>query len=223
MIRRRIRLSVLACVVVTGCAAQGSARWPNAYTLTASPAPTQGRLADHAQPFPFTLRLAAVTAPGWLSGRDMYYQLLYQNGSKITAYSRSRWVSAPPALVANIVQSALIDRQQWQAVIGPADDARTDLTLRLHLTSFQQAFSLPHRSVGILGVRATLIDERGGHVVSQREFDFRIPASSPDAQGGVEALSVATRDLAHSVAQWLAGVVSTWSASHAVSAAPDRR
>jgi cholesterol transport system auxiliary component len=82
------------------------------------------------------------------------------------------------------------------------------LNLRLELEEFSQLFDTPEHSTGLLRLRATLtqISPTGQQLIAQRSFTLQRPAPSPDAPGGVQALSEASEAVALEVGAWVAGV-----------------
>jgi cholesterol transport system auxiliary component len=196
-------IGLLVCLLAGGCATPApSVTWEHEYGLGPMPAATQP-----SQPARFgTLRIAALAAPGWLNSTDIYYRLLYEDPERVAAYSRARWVAPPPAMLAQLVQDALAGQGSWRAVIGPENPAQADYALRLHLLSFEQDFTAPKQSHGLLRLRAVLLNPSES-IVAQRTFRFREPAASADAQGGTDALSRASRACAAALGRWLSQAV----------------
>jgi cholesterol transport system auxiliary component len=79
------------------------------------------------------------------------------------------------------------------------------LTLRLDLDEFSQIFETPERSSALLRVRATLAQPVGGSekLVAQRNFVVQQPSPSPDAPGGVHALTAAADAVILEIDQWV--------------------
>ncbi|MBC7703147.1 MAG: membrane integrity-associated transporter subunit PqiC, partial [Rhodoferax sp.] len=66
-------------------------------------------------------------------------------------------------------------------------------------------FDAPGRSFGLVRLRATLVQglPGGDRLLGQRSFVVQRPAPSPDAAGGVHALTVATNTAVEEIEQWL--------------------
>ena len=77
--------------------------------------------------------------------------------------------------------------------------------LRIDLEEFSQVFNSPTDSVGLLRLRATLVEPTaaGEQLLGQRIFTVQKPAASADAAGGTRALAEATEQAAQELAQWL--------------------
>ena len=79
------------------------------------------------------------------------------------------------------------------------------LQLRLELQEFSHFFSAPDASVGLVRLRATLVDvtAAGEKLVAQRVIVTQRPATTLDAAGGVHALTAATDAAIEALDQWL--------------------
>ena len=66
-------------------------------------------------------------------------------------------------------------------------------------------FETPDRSVGLVRLRATLLETVNGRerLVAQRRFTVQRPAASADAPGGVRALTAASDVATDEIVQWL--------------------
>ena len=150
-----------------------------------------------------TLQIARIGASDWLNSRNIYYQFTYLKPAEISAYSKSRWLTPPPAMLQNLLVDALARGHVWKAVTSPASTAQTDYSLQVHLIEFRQVFSSLKHSQGMLVVRASLIKMNGDSVVAEKIFKIKVPAPSPNAQGGVIALNEASRHLIQAIGNWL--------------------
>jgi cholesterol transport system auxiliary component len=195
-------LILLVLLGVGGCAEAPSVV-PTRYTLTPRPQPRVSVSKDHSIRYPLTLRVEAIAAPQWLNSDDIYYQLIYADDDSIAAYSRSKWIAPPATLLGRLLQDRLADAHLWKAVIGPGSGANAELALRLRLDGFQQSFTAPKTSYGMLRADATLIDNRTAGVVAQTNFNLQVAAPTPDAAGGVDALNGASGKLLESISEWL--------------------
>ena len=77
--------------------------------------------------------------------------------------------------------------------------------LQLELHEFSQVFDAPGTSVGLVRVLATVASPGadGAPMLAQRSFIAQQPAPSPDAAGGVRALTAASDVVLSDIAQWL--------------------
>jgi cholesterol transport system auxiliary component len=78
----------------------------------------------------------------------------------------------------------------------------------VELEEFSQLFESPQTSSGVLRLRVTLT-QRGPALeglLAQRSFIARVSALTPDASGGVHALTTACDQIARDIEAWLAQV-----------------
>ena len=155
------------------------------------------------------LVLPDIEAAGALDGTPVLYRLAYSDDHQLRAYAQSRWSAPPPQLVRqrlreqigrerpvlSLDESAALDRQDVPAVY----------LLRLELEEFAHVFDAPGRSRGVLRMRATLLSPRSGgeQLLGQRSIAVEGEAPTPDASGGVRALTAATDAAAADIAAWL--------------------
>jgi len=156
-----------------------------------------------------TLALAEVEASARLEGTQVLYRLGYADGNELRPYGLARWSVAPVQLVHQRVNDTLSLRH---TVLSPRESAsmarsggRVPNTLRVTLEEFSQYFEAPASSVGLVRLRATLIQTQAGgdRVLAQRSFTAQRPAPTPDAAGGVKALAAATDAAVAELAAWV--------------------
>lgn len=155
------------------------------------------------------LVLPDIEASGALEGSPVLYRLAYSDDHQLRAYAQSRWSAPPPQLVRQRLREQL-GRQR--VVLGLDESAAIDrrsvgevYLLRLELEEFAQVFDTPQRSRGVVRLRATLLapTSSGEQLLGQRSIAVEGSAPTPDASGGVRALSAATDAAAADIAAWL--------------------
>jgi len=151
------------------------------------------------------LVLASVQAASALDTTAVLYRLAYSDAQQLRPYALARWSMPPAELLRQRLREQL---GQNRVVLNPADGvavASSALTLRVELDEFSQLFETPPQSVGLVRLRATVAKaERGGEtLLAQRSFVVQRPSVSPDAVGGVQALSAATQAAIDELDQWL--------------------
>ena len=147
------------------------------------------------------LVVAAVAAPAWMDNSDIHYRLAYQDAARPQAYSRSRWVMPPAALLGQRLRAS-IARANTAAVFVPADGMPADYTLRMELEEFSQVFDQADQSRAVVRLHASLIRNRG--VVAQQSFGIDKAAMKPNAEGGVRSLIAASDEAGELLIDWLA-------------------
>ena len=140
-----------------------------------------------------------VSAPTWMDGTAMYYRLAYRNAAVPLPYADSEWVMSPPALLTARLRSSAAAHADGEARAVGVHTA-TVYTLHSELLEFEQIFDAPDRSHGVLRLRVTL---EGEGMWRQRTFTIDRPAPTPNAAGGVTALTDCSDELARSLGEWV--------------------
>ena len=172
--------------------------------------------AQPAQPAAAQTPLASVvieeisTSGGALDNMAVLYRLGYVDAQELRPYSQSRWSMPPAQLVRQRLRDTLsLRRPVFNAREGLAlnrsQNPMLPLQLRLELQEFSHFFSAPDASVGLVRLRATLVDvtTAGEKLVAQRIVVAQKPAATADAPGGVRALTAATDAAIEELDQWL--------------------
>jgi len=157
------------------------------------------------------LIVGEIEASPALDSSAMLYRLSYANPQQLRPYTQARWSMPPAQLLRQRLRARL---GEHHALLNAGDSllssAKTTalLNLRLELEEFSQLFDTPEHSTGLLRLRATLtqISPTGQQLIAQRSFTLQRPAPSPDAPGGVQALTEASEAVALEVGAWVAGV-----------------
>lgn len=134
----------------------------------------------------------SVTGAVTVDSTAMRYRFLHTDPAKVMNYSRSRWVSAPAEVLRRRLELQLF----W-----PAGSPMNSCTVNLELQKFEQVFTGPDASKGVLAVRVDL-RQRGGRILDERYFIEEAVAPSADASGGVAALGMATDQLVKGLKEW---------------------
>lgn len=158
------------------------------------------------------LVLADVDAGGALEGSAVLYRLGYADDHQLRPYSQARWSAPPPQLVRQRLREQI---GRDRIVLNPGEGAalsrsggQVPRALRIELEEFSHYFRSPTESVGLLRLRATLLENTaaGEKLLAQRRVVVQRPAPTADAAGGVRALTAAVDAAADELVQWLAQV-----------------
>ena len=151
------------------------------------------------------LAVSPVQASRALDGTAVLYRLLYQDAQQPKPYAQARW-SMPPAEL--IEQKLRYRLGQGRSLLNTADNVQAGPDVRvlhMQLDEFSHNFETPQMSIGLLKLRATLTQPhtQGARLLAQRSFIVQQPSATPDAAGGVRALSAAVDVLATELEAWL--------------------
>ena len=157
------------------------------------------------------LAIDEITAAGGaLDNLAVLYRLRYQDAQQLRPYSQARWSTPPAQLVRQRLREQLGQRRSIFDARGSlalirGQGTALPLLLRMDLEEFSHVFSAPDVSVGLVRLRATLIEQTssGEKLLAQRSVSVQRPAPSADAPGGVKALTAATDAAIEEIDQWL--------------------
>ena len=179
------------------------------YDFGPGPLSTQPATRQAALP---ALALADISTPGGvLDNQAVLYRLAYADAQQLRPYSQARWSMPPAQLVRQRLRETLSrSRAVLTAGEGPALNRSANQgvlprVLQLELEEFSHLFESPGSSVGLIRLRATLVESTpsGGKLLAQRNITVQRPAPSADAAGGVRALTAATDAAIEEIASWL--------------------
>ena len=150
------------------------------------------------------------TSGGALDNQAVLYRLTYQNEQELRPYTFARWSMPPAQLVRQRLREQLGQRRnifdaRGGLALNRSQNAVLPLLLRLDLDEFSHVFTAPEVSVGLIRLRATLIEQAtsGEKLIAQRSVVVQRPAPSADAPGGVRALTAATDAAIEEIDLWL--------------------
>ncbi len=172
-------------------------------TLAPQPATRQASLPP--------LALDEISTPGGaLDNMAVLYRLGYADAQQLRPYSQARWSMPPAQLVRQRLREQLSQRRavfnaRDSVALNRSQNAVLPRLLRLELEEFSHLFTAPDASVGLIRLRATLLEvtPAGEKLVGQRDVVVQRPAASADAPGGVRALTAATDAAIEELEQWL--------------------
>ena len=184
--------ALLSVALLAACSAGGGTRGEVAH-FDFGPPPAAAPAARLAKP----LLVLDVAVPAALDTADLRYRLAYQDGARPHAYAGTRWAMPVSQLVTQRLRERLAAAG---SVLSPSDGVRASHSLRVELEEFAQVFDAPERSRAVLRARVTLLGNRA--LVAQRSFALERATASPDADGGVRALTALTDEWIGQVLEW---------------------
>lgn len=207
MTSRRIAAALaLSAVLLTGCASLiDKPERPVLYDM----GPLPVAVADAQAAVGVAVVLPDIEAAGALDQSLVLYRLAYADDRQLRAYALARWTAPPAQLLRQRLRQQL-GRERPVLSLDESAGLRRErdrplLVLRTELEDFAQVFDAPDRSRGVLRLRATLSvgDGNGERLLAQRSIAVEAAAASPDAAGGVRALTAAADVAARELGTWL--------------------
>jgi cholesterol transport system auxiliary component len=204
--RRARWLPVLALLAMAGCASVVD-KPQRATVYDFGPGPAASSTAAALAP----IVLSDIQASTALDSPAVLYRLAYANALELRPYAQARWSASPVQLVQQRLREVLGQRR---SVVGINENVALSrdqaplpapLLLRLELEEFSHVFASPSQSVGLIRLRATLLEysKSGDRLLGQRSLVLQRPAATADAAGGTQALASATDAAAQEIDQWL--------------------
>ena len=190
------RLLITSCLglLMAGC---GIGNVPPAPTLLDLGSPPNQTPVDIVSKAP--LGVAPVSAVGTLQSQKVVWRI-GQNGQP-NAYATVRWTATPAVMV----RERLFDRLSRQAPVLTVEVNAEMAQVRTNLLQFEQVFSADGQSSdGVITLQAVLV--ANNQVLDQFRVTRSVKAQDNTAEGGAQALRVATDEAVNQIAQWIAKV-----------------
>lgn len=208
---RALWVTATAALLLAGCAGFAPPARPLVYDFgpgatAVLPSNRMARLA--------TITLPEVDAPVALESTAVLYRLGYADAQQLRPYALARWTMLPGQLLRQRLREQLGLKR---TVLAPGEAGpvlpvtstqpfvQPPAIVRVELEEFSQLFEAPQTSVGLIRVRATVLQTgaNGTRTSAQQTFIVQRPAPTADAAGGVKALALATDALIEQLDAWL--------------------
>ncbi len=147
------------------------------------------------------IALAQLESTRALDTTRITYRLAYSDAQMPSVYAHARW-TMPPAQLLHQRLRAVLGHKHPIVFVG---EGYARMELRVELEEFSQVFDSPSQSHALVRVRATALapNNRGDRLLGQRSFEVRVPAPTPDAPGGVKALTQASEQISQEIDRWI--------------------
>lgn len=205
-------LVLAVLLTLTACGTPLQAARPAVYDFGPGPLSTLTAPAPANQAWSRPLIIGPIEATAALDSTAVQYRLAYTDAQQLKPYTKARWSMAPAELIRQRLRQQLSQRH---TLLNPGEGGLPGVgapnTLRVELEEFSQLFQAPATSTGLLRLRATLTltQANGATRVAQRSVIVQRPAPSPDAAGGVRALTAAADAAVQEIDEWLGRLVAT--------------
>ncbi len=134
--------------------------------------------------------IGRITAVDAVDHRRMRYRLDYQNPAQVHNYAQSRWSSSPAALLESKLRNMANATKQGRCA------------LQLEIEAFDQVFTSPDASSGVVSLHATLYAKQPRRNLYSHTIQTSATAPSADSKGGVAALDSASTQAIRQILQW---------------------
>jgi cholesterol transport system auxiliary component len=131
-------------------------------------------------------------------------KILYtKTANQREAYAYSRWSDTPNHMIEQFLVTLLNQNKLFKAVLPASSIANSDFILESNIEDFYQIFDNEKQSFAVVKISFFLIDQKDKKVIAKHSIKNRVPASSLDAKGGVEAFNNAVGQVGKKLTKWL--------------------
>ncbi|MEA3331800.1 MAG: ABC-type transport auxiliary lipoprotein family protein [Campylobacterota bacterium] len=168
--------------------------------ITKAPTSTQSSRACRDK----SLKIAQAFSSSSLMSQNMNYA---QGRTKQFAYSQAQWAESPNLGITSELLKHIRATNFFKSVQSSKSRSKNDLILEINIEDFMQYFSEDSTSSHAnVSIELTLLDTKTNVVVATRTFVSKVDSETLDANGGVEALSLALQNVLNQTKEWLGGV-----------------
>ena len=146
------------------------------------------------------IKLAPIRATRALTGTEILYS---DNEYSWNSYLYSRWNDTPVKMLQTLFQVSIEESRSFKAVVPPSSVSKADLLLESTLLDLSHHINVDGTSEGVIRIQFYLIDNTTRTVIATKQFVSKIPTSTQNAKGVVDALNKAATNIAHKLVVWL--------------------
>lgn len=165
----------------------------------------------------YTLSLSKVSAVGSSNYKSKTLKVYYPQSlkEKLTSsinysyslsdrgtYQNSHWSNSIAKLIQGNIIEALDNSRIFKGVLPYASTAAEDYRLEIEVYDFSHHVR-GDASHSVIVMKFSLIETDNGKLKKTRRFFYKVPTTSTDARGYVEATNVAMSKLVRDLVQWL--------------------
>ena len=151
-----------------------------------------------------SLKIAQAFSSSSLMSNHMNYA---QGKTKQYAYSQANWSESPNIAISEELFKHIRATKLFKSVLNSKSRTKSDLILEINIEDFMQYFNDDSTSsYVVVAVNLTLLDAKNSRVIATDAFSSKVDTKTLDAEGGVEALSDALKNVINQSLIWLDGV-----------------
>ncbi len=189
-------LAIIMMILASGCSSK-TAKTIDVYTLT-----YQGHSTKNIST-PKTDKVLKITLPQ--SSKEIQKnKILYANTpQQREAYAYSRWSDTPNQMIEQFLVSHLNHSGLFKAVIPNMSQVKPEWILESNIEDFYQNFDDKKKAFSIVNIQFFLINKKDKKLIARYHISVKVPSSSLDARGGVQAFNLALEKVAKELQMWL--------------------
>lgn len=129
-----------------------------------------------------------------------------ESNNQIFSYSQAQWQESPNSFITSALYKSIRDSALFKSVHSFKSRVKSDFVLEIDVEEFMQFYTKDMSSsyVNVI-ISLSLVDAKTNTVVKANKFSSKIDTKTQDADGGVEALSLALDEIISKNIEWLEG------------------
>ncbi|MDD3475879.1 MAG: ABC-type transport auxiliary lipoprotein family protein [Sulfurimonas sp.] len=129
-----------------------------------------------------------------------------ESDNQIFSYSQAQWQESPNSFITSALYKSIRDSALFKSVHSFKSRVKSDFVLEIDVEEFMQFYTKDMSSsyVNVI-ISLSLVDAKTNTVVKANKFSSKIDTKTQDADGGVEALSLALDEIISKNIEWLEG------------------
>ncbi|MFA5460806.1 MAG: ABC-type transport auxiliary lipoprotein family protein [Sulfurimonas sp.] len=129
-----------------------------------------------------------------------------ESDNQIFSYSQAQWQESPNSFITSALYKSIRDSALFKSVHSFKSRVKSDFVLEIDVEEFMQFYTKDMSSsyVNVI-ISLSLVDAKTNNVISTSKFISKIDTKTADADGGVEALSLALDEIISKNIEWLEG------------------
>lgn len=151
-----------------------------------------------------SLKIAQAFSSSSLMSLNMDY---IESENRVFSYTKSQWQESPNSTIAQELLKNIRSSELFGSVESSKSRSKSDWILEANIEEFMQFFSKDMQNSYVkVAITLTIVDVKKDSVVATKTFSSKVDAKTLDAEGGVEALSIALFEVISQNIEWLDGV-----------------
>jgi len=151
-----------------------------------------------------SLKVTQAFSSNSLMSLDMNYMI---GKSKIYSYSQAQWDNSPNKEITSQIVQLLRDSKLFKTTHNSKSIVKSDMILETTIEDFMQYYDEKISTSYVkVSINMTLLDAKTAKVIASKTFSTKLKSTSLDAEGGVDALNKALRDVLEDSLKFLSEV-----------------
>ncbi len=189
-------LAIIMIIVLGGCSSK-TGKSIDVYTLKYQAYPTENIS------LPKTNKILKIILPE--SSKEIQHnKILYAKmPQQREAYAYSRWSDTPNHMIEQFLVSHLNHSGLFRAVIPSTSQIKPQWILESNIDDFYHYFEDKSEAFSIIKIQFYLINKKDKRLIAKHHISIKIPSSTLDAKGGVQAFHLGLEKVAKELQLWL--------------------